>query len=472
MKQLRWIIILAVTAIALTVVFIFVDRSAQKKKNQSEVGKAKTLLSIDSTTVRRITLDNEEGHFAFDWDFDAATWTLTSAEQFKINTTAVSAICNYICALSSQKTVAFDAEADKNRYGFADPVTVKVFTTETGLDSTPYILYVGDSTPTYDAYYAMREGDSDIYTIDYTSGSVFCVAKDTLKDKFIFDTYGISVSYYRQETEGMLPIELKRNDDTTWVMTQPRDYPVMNANADNLAEILVRATLEQFVEENPGDLAKYGLDKPWSKIWIRGTSPGGLAMTQELWFGGRVTQQEDDTRIYGYLPLSKQVFIIYGGDAAFAKEEPTRYILPYCIDVDIADLTQVEIDMGTVYPMHETLHLDYENEQYALGDKDITALNSEDITTLFQNYYRAISNLAFSALDLDAQPAGDPAITITYMRQDGAQDVLGFIPTPADSSNFYLVKNGTYTGMTVRLNRFTTGASVTPAYEALTAALK
>lgn len=470
MKQLRWIIILAAAAIVLVVVFIFVDRSAQEKKHQSEVGKAKVLTAIDSTTVTRITLDNEEGHFAFDWSTDLAEWTVTSAEPFKVNFTAIAAICNYACSLQSVKTVAFNAE-DKARYGFADPVTVKIFTTDTGLSETPYVICVGDSTPTQDAYYAMVGDDPDIYTIDYTSGSVFCVAKDTLKDKFIFDTYGINVSYYRQETEGMLPLELNRDSTGAWTMTLPADFEVMRANAENLTELLVRITMEQFVEEKPEDLSKYGLDKPWSKLWIKGTSGRNEPMTAEVWFGDPVSSSEDETKIYGYLPQLQQVFTILKANAAFANNDPIKYILPYCYDIDIADLTQVEIDMGTYYPMYETLHVDYENEQYALGDRDIDAMNDDNILTLFQNYYRAISNLEFSALDLEAKPENEAAMTIVYTRKDGTAVTLGFVPA-ADENNFYLMLDGTYTGQTVRLNKFTTGASVTPAYESLIAALK
>ncbi len=470
MKQLRWIIILVAAAIALTVVFIVVDRSAQEKKHQSEVGKAKVLTAIDSTAVTRITLDNEEGHFAFDWDTTNAVWEVSSAERFKVNQTAIAAICNYVCDLKSVKTVAFNAQ-DKERYGFSDPVTVRVFTKETGMSETPYVIYVGDCTPTRDAYYAMVGTDPDIYTINYTSGSVFCVAKDTLKDKFIFDTYGINVSYYRQETEGMLPLELNRDKSGAWTMTLPSDFEVMRANADNLTEIIVRVTMERFIEEKPDDLAKYGLDKPWSKLWIRGTTGTGEAMTQEVWFGDPISNKDDETTIYGYLPELKQVFTILKANASFAKTDPTNYIFPYCVDVDIADLTKLEIDMGTYYPMHETLSLDYENGQYALGDKDIDALNDENILTLFQNYYRSISNLEFTALDLEAKPDGEAAMTITYTRTDGTALVLGFVPT-SDKNNFYLMQDGSYTGMTVRLNKFTTGASVTPSYESLMAALK
>jgi hypothetical protein len=62
-------------------------------------------------------------------------------------------------------------------------------------------------------------------------------------------------------------------------------------------------------------------------------------------------------------------------------------------------------------------------------------------------------------------------MTITYTRTDGTALVLGFVPT-SDKNNFYLMQDGSYTGMTVRLNKFTTGASVTPSYESLMAALK
>lgn len=81
-----------------------------------------------------------------------------------------------MCNLSSVKTIARDV-TDLSPYGLSDPVELTAVT-DSG-DS--YQLLVGNPTPTNESYYAMLPGTTTVYTIDYTSGSVFRANKNTLK---------------------------------------------------------------------------------------------------------------------------------------------------------------------------------------------------------------------------------------------------------------------------------------------------
>ena len=466
MKQLRWILALGITAVVLTVVFVFVDKRSREKEQKASVGAPKQLFSIDADSVERITLDNEEGNFAFKWNDSAHQWVLDSGDSFELDTSAVAAICTQFCSLRSEKTVAFDCQ-DTAPFGFDEPVTLKFYTADTG-DDHPYVLYVGSNTPTYDSYYAMTESSNDVYTINYSAGSIFCVASDTLKTKFLFDTYGSQVSYYRCETEGILPTEIKRDENGTWTMIRPAPLKVFKANADNLMETIVRVTLSGYAERDPADLAKYGLDKPKTKMLLQG-SKNGVPMEQEVWFGGPVTENVNEASIYGYFVKTKQVFTIGKAMCSFINNTPNNLILPYCYDVDIEQLRSVEIDMGDVYDLKETMNVDYKNNKYSLGGKEIDTEN-DTLLRKAQNFYRSVSNLSFSDLDLDAVPEGDPAIRIIYHLADGRDVTLGFVPL--ETTNYALTIDGTYTGQTVRLNRFTASGSVVPSYEELIAALK
>jgi|GEM_PF-1854505 len=464
MKQLRLVIALGAAAVVLTAVFFVVDHFTKKKEEEANIGAAKVLFSFDGSLTKRITIDNEDGHFAFDWDAQNAVWQLVSTEQFHINTYAISAVCNYFCSLSSQKTVAFDCE-NPSIYGFDNPVTIQVYTSETG-DNDPYVLYVGNNTPTYDAYYVMVGGSNDVYTIDYTSGSYFCLSKDTIKNTFLFDTYSTEVEYYKLERDGNVILELLRNADASWNLLDPAGMTLLKANIDNLMDTLVRVKVASFVEENPSDLAQYGLDQPHTKLFVRGTY-GTSDMESEIWFGGDLP---DPLYEYGYFVESKQVFSILKADVSFTQNNIITYLYPYCSDVMIEDLEAVEIDMGDVYDMHETLYVDYENGQYALGDTDIDALGDDNISTLFENYYRSISNLRITDTDFTAVPEGDAAITITYRFSDGSVQCLEFIPQA--ENNYWLVIDGQYTNLTVRLNRFTGTGCPVKSYEELIYALK
>lgn len=462
MKQLKWVIILSITAVVLLVAFLVVNHFTKEKETR-QTGEAQTLFSVDPESVNRITIDGEEGNFAFDWNAEESKWMLTSEEQFTLNEYAVATICNYFCDLSSLKTVAFDCE-DTATYGFDDPVTVKVYTQDTGGDN-PYILYVGDSTPTFNAYYAMVDGSDDVYTIDYTRGSVFCVAKNTLKNMYLFDTLSSEVSSYRLEKPGEPVLAFERGDDTLWKMTEPKPYAVLSSEVSDMMDVVVRATVESYGEEHPKDLAQYGLDEPKARLLIEGTD-GSQPMRREILFGDDVS----DTEMYGYFVDTEEVFIMLKAEASFMDLTIRSFMDPYCADVDIADISKVEVDMGDIYDLDCVLSVDYENEQYALDDLDIDALDNEEILTLFQTFYRSVSTLQFTDLDMDGKPEGDAAATITYTYHDGHQTVLEFVPK--GDNEYYLLEDGVYRDVTLRLNRFTADEGIIRSYEALLAGIE
>lgn len=467
MKPIRWIIALAAAVVVLCAAYFIVDRSVTDREIKEQAGAAKTLFSFDGSSITRVTLDNDEGYFAFDWDSVNGTWKLVSAEQFNINTYAISTICNYFCDLSSEKTVVFDCQ-DTSIYGFDSPVTLKVYTTETG-EEEPFTLFVGDSTPTYDAYYAMLPGSNDVYTINYTAGSIFCAAKDMLKNLYLFDTFSTLVDRFELYQGDKLTMQLARDEETLWHMYAPLESEVYSSVVTNLMDTLVRVQINGFVEENPSDLAKYGLDEPKYRLIVSGII-GAEAVTREIWFGDMASEAAGETQRYGYFADSKQVFLITDAAVSFLDDPAIDYMFPYCVDINIDELSKLEIDMGDVYDLHETLYLDYANEQYALGDIDIDAMKDDDILTLYQDFFRAISNLKFTDMDLDAVPEGDAAISILYTHLDGTETHVTFIPQA--ENNFYLMINGEYTGLTVRLNRFTGSAGLVISYEALMRGLK
>ena len=261
------------------------------------------------------------------------------------------------------------------------------------------------------------------------------------------------------------------NEVENYYLDGYEDLPTSTVNIRTLATRVASISSADIIQENTpaSDLAKYGLDKPRYVLKLRGTINGN-AVSRELLFGNMITENDNETQMYGYISDSKQVFIVTKAAVSFLEQDTTAYILPYCVDVSIEDLSKIEINMGTVYDLHETLYLDYANEQYALGDIDIDAYEDENILTLYQNFYRAVANLQFSAMDLDAVPEGEAAVTILYTHLDGSVTSAEFVPKA--ENDFYLVVNGEYTGLTVRLNRFTGSAGMVFSYEALLKGLK
>ena len=469
MKQARWIWILGIAAVVLIGIFILVDMNSDKKERQKHIGDAKQLLQFDENKATGVYLKNEDGVFRFEWDPVNLGWAQTEGEEIRVNHYAVSAIVSYACHLESLKTVAFDSSS-KDVYGFTDPIEIRITTTDTD-DAHPYIIYVGDNTPTYDAYYAMIGGSDEIYTIDYNSGSVFCASKNALKNAYLFDTTAAQVSLIRIEKTGSPVLEISRDAERAWQIIQPAGFTPAKAYVDELADRIVHIGVESFVEDNPSDLAQYGLDKPHTKLLLKGTD-GENPLEEEIWFGNPISDSENETELYGYFVGSKQVFRIKKADISFTDTTIVNVIMPYCADIDLSTLSSIDIDMGEVTDVKARLELDTDTEQYRFNDTDISGLYDDNITKLFSTFCRSVTNLAFSDVELDAKPDADaePAITIVYTFKDKTQKKLTFINKTENS--YYLFTDGKYSGMTIRLNRFTSPSCVKPCYDALVQGLK
>ena len=469
MKQLRWIWILGITAVVLIGIFIIVDMNSDKKEREKHIADGKQLLHFDASKVTALSLKNEEGTLAFEWDTENAEWKQTEGEQFHVSNYAVNAIVNYACDLQSLKTVALNSDS-KEIYGFTDPIELRICTTDTGRDH-PYIIYVGDNTPTYDAYYAMIDGSDEVYTIDYNSGTVFCASRNALKNAYLFDTTAAQVSYIRFEKDGKTTVELSRDDERAWQLLQPSGFSLAKAYVDELSDDIVHITVDSFVEEGTVDLAKYGLDKPHTKVFLKGSS-GIRALEEEIWFGAPLTENENETDLYGYFVTSKQVFSIKKAETSFADTTAAKLILPYCADITLNDVKSIDIDMGEIYDLKAAAEFDMENEKYKFNGTDISNMYDETVNKLFKDFCRSVATLGFTDVQLDEKPDPDAeaAITILYKFKDGSQKKLTF--TKKTANEFYLFTDGKYSGLTVRLNKFTDSASVTTTYNALVQALK
>lgn len=465
MKQFKWVIILAAAAAVLTVIFIFVDKHDQKQKERNAIGGPQDLISFDSSKAERITIDNEDGHFEFKWSEENGQWVIASGEQFNVNTYAIAAICNYLSDLSSEKTVSFNC-ADTSVFGFDHPVTLKVYTTETGEDA-PHTLYVGDHTPKNDAFYAMIEGSNDVFTIPYAAGEKFCVSKNTLKDMYLFNTYSNAVTYYKHTRDGKTVAELSRDSSNAWILNAPGSYTVQKATVDELMDIVVRATLNGYVAEHPSDLSQYGLDKPTDILQLKGKKNIGT-MEEEIWFGSEAS----DLEVYGYFKNSGQVFRILKANTAFLKTPLSSYVYPYCIDVSTNELSKIDVDLGKAADLKFTLGIDSGAKQYSLNDTDITALHIDAADSLYQNLLRSVTMLRFTDTVPEASPdlSAEPAITMTFTYTDGHTRLLTFIEF--ETNNFYVIDDGKYTGLTIRMNRFEGTGSIPYNYEELMKVIK
>ncbi len=157
----------------------------------------------------------------------------------------------------------------KGDYGFNENCP-KVTVTDINDGETKFIL--GDKSAVDESYYVMKEGEDKIYLMSgHKAGSFlndFNSYRETVLGKM--DSYTPLSFSITNKGERALGIRYKMENDkevvtidnTTYVMVVPYNGIVRIDRFSELMENFAEVVVQDFVEDNPQDLSKYGLDNP------------------------------------------------------------------------------------------------------------------------------------------------------------------------------------------------------------------
>ncbi|HJU45028.1 MAG TPA: DUF4340 domain-containing protein [Vicinamibacterales bacterium] len=156
-----------------------------------------------------------------------------------------------------------DNPPDLKQFGLADPPITVEFKAEGGASGS---FKLGNKNPTQTEIYAQKGGDNRVVLVSSFQESSFTKEPFALRDRKIlkFDRdKADSITLAR----GANAMELSRSD-SEWKVARPlagrSDYSAIEGFLTRLSS----ANMSTLVEENPTDLAKYGLDKPAMTVTV------------------------------------------------------------------------------------------------------------------------------------------------------------------------------------------------------------
>ncbi len=457
MKQLKVICIMVSAVVLLTGSYLLVNARTEKREKQEAAEAAPIkLVSFDRDLATKMLISNEEGEFAF--TYANGSWELDSQE-FEINAYAVATVCNYMSDVSSLKTVEKDCK-NLSKYGLDKPITVTVTTS----DGNTYTLLVGDPTPTHESFYVMLPDQDRVYTIDYDTGAVFCVSRDTLKDLYLFNVNSTEVTHFSLKRDGTTIFNLDHtNGENAWKMNAPITADANSATLSDTLDSFVRVTVAAHIAEKPDNLATYGLNKPKYEVEV-----GTASKTRSITFGNLISDNDDERYIYGYFTDTKQVFTIDKEALGFLEAKTVDYLYPYIYTPEINNIQTIDVQC---LDTKTKLEIDYPNKKFVVDGTSFAA-DDEDGMQYFYNLYRSISMLEISDLNPDAVPdtTKEAVATITYTMRDASQVVITLLP--ASDTTYYVMKNGVYTQLMTRKRYLTDTGSITQRYNELQKYLK
>lgn len=145
-------------------------------------------------------------------------------------------------------------------------------------------------------------------------------------------------------------VELKRKGEG-WEMLKPAAYPVEKYTAEGLAESLADLKIKEVIEENPGSLADYGLDRPVQEVGatLKDGSVKKLLVGNPLPVAGTT-----------YVKTSE-------GNAVYEVEDSVLSSVTKTAD-DLLDKTVLKLEYDKIM----SVELEWKGEKWTLTKSDLT----------------------------------------------------------------------------------------------------
>lgn len=418
MKKSRSLLILTAILVALGGVYAFSSLNP-KKAEEPALEPSKIKLSvIDSKKIVKMSLNSSNGILSFEKSGDL--WRVKQNPDMKIDQIVVEDVVTGFANIYGDKVVAENPE-NLEEFGLKPSVVTATVLLD---DGSSIELYLGNKTPQGDSYYMMFKGDAKLYTIEASVSKGFYYALSDVRDKKVMALSMDNLNYIKIVNKVGKTIELKKAaagsleeaeyGADSWMATKPYNsaYPVDNGGVSSIIDNISGISIDKFVEDNPSDYSKYGLDKPVMEI----TAKDGAATFQAY-----IGKDTEDEYVYFRVEGSKAVYAMDKNKLTALNTKPFDLVDKYIAVSLIDDVDQVIIDnLGVKSVM--TLNRVTKPAQNA-GDKDevVTTFKIDGKDVAEDNariFYQQVSGLLKEA-DNDKKIAEKPDIKITYILNKG-----------------------------------------------------
>lgn len=435
MRKFAKLIALVIVLGALIGSYVYLSKKPPKEqaKQSSQDSTKIQLAKVDSKTITKMNLVTKKGNLSLEKSGD--NWVVKSAEGVKLNKTAVDDLVSSFSNIQAEKLVE-ENPTDLDAYGLKNPAATATATLSDGKQEE---FYVGNQTAQGSTYYLMMKGDPKVYTVWTNHGSHFSYTLSDIRDTNFVNINLEELQYIKIAKQNQKTIEIGLNDNqseneksynlNTWLMKQP--YSVSQAVNDNVYNEVIQGmqqlTIKEFVEDNPTDLAKYGLDKPTMEILAKDSSN-----KLHIYVG----KDKDDSTAYFKTDDSPAVYTIDKSKLTGFNKKPFDLIQKLIRIIYIDDVDKIEIEGNgtknvitmsrTTKPAEKSGDKDEVVTTYKLNDKNI---EEKDMKA----FYQTLIGISAES-ENDKKLSENPEVKITYYlnKGDAKQVNINFCPYNID----------------------------------------
>ena len=246
------IITALIFAIGLAAVLL-INRQDEKKAEITKIeGK---LLNITKDKVNEIQLQPANIQIVK----DGQDWKIVAPVETEGDKSSIDALINMFDWAKVERVVSTDP-AEYADFGLVPGYGQMIIAT----DSTADTLYVGDKNPTGSFVFARKSGAPDVFVTTTTLQTNIEKELYDLRNKTVlsFDINNVREILLITKTANM-SLTKTGND---WNITKPGNVKADNAEVNKITNRLNSETAKEFVDENPDNLQKYGLNRPTVKV--------------------------------------------------------------------------------------------------------------------------------------------------------------------------------------------------------------
>ena len=359
-------------------------------------------------------------------------YIVESHPTIEVNPAGINALANNFSYVQMADTIN-EKPDDLSVYGLTEPQGKYTLVNENGTTKT---IIIGDAIGSM--YYAMLEGDPKVYTIYGAYGNAVLSGINGYRETTLVNIQSGKIgeelkSFRIDSREGCLvnirvATEADRVTASTskFVMTHPYNMPVY---ASKLLEVFPQfspVNVSQFVEDNPTNLAKYGLDNPQYTLTLEDQEQKYVIRFGNL--------SEDGRRVYCMMEGKNFVFDMLKNKLdAFESLDPYILCDRYAHLISIEDITSVQVKSADGAHNY-TLTVDKNTQELFFYN----GKPAEDEG--FRDAYRYITGIGLSADGGNNVTKSNEVLRIVFNFDDGTNYTAVYYEY--DDRNYALDRNG------------------------------
>jgi hypothetical protein len=461
MKRKRSLIVLAVVLVLLAGVYVYLSNRPQDEGEIVQKEPDIEISRFDRNKIEKVILSNsKEKELVFEKETivveddkkdgddkkepkTETIWKNTSYIPVKLVKSKVDDLTRSFSSLTAEVLVEEDAK-DLSIYGLDKPAATGTAVLD---DGTKVTLYLGNKTAQGSTYYLMKEGDTNVYTVYSHHADRLNSSLSDFRDKSLPAINTAELTYLNISGDGREEMEVILNDSQSsteaeygiglYQLVKPYKRPrgVDTSKLDPKLEGISGLSIKEFVDDQPTDLAKYGLDNPSLRFIIKDKEN-----TLDLSFGDTL----EDGTIYFKTADSDAVYTIDKSKIEFMDIKPMDISDKFALIVNIENVDKVVVEgRGESHTLSMTRKTEKAEEE-GKDDKVITTYffdGKEIEEDDFKDFYQSLIGIVVDTQKYHTAQ-GKADLKITYHLNKGSKRELSIEFIPYDRDFYSVVRDG------------------------------